>query len=87
MRDWNISKYEKLGDFVICLSTPNSSGAYTVGVRYNITYRGDNHLELGIDNNYDGQDFFNIHSPFGDNFCSLSYYRKIKLKNLQNVST
>ena len=72
-------------NFVICLKKPylgqNTRKYFIVGNRYKINYRGNNSWEIGIENEFGGQEIFNIHSSFGDNFCTLKYLRKKNLKN------
>lgn len=85
METWNRNQYSGLetAEFVVCLESPyGGRHDFTVGEKYKITYRGNGPWEIGIENNYGGQECFNIHSPFGDNFCTLKYLRKKKLEKI-----
>jgi hypothetical protein len=67
--------------FVICLSLPFLyEKEFTVGNKYKILNYNYNYLTIESDI---GQQTFNIHSPFGDSFCTIQYLRKKKLNQLQ----
>lgn len=80
------NQYKNLGKFVFCLNTPKfgDPDTFTLGKKYKII---DNYSKkipiIIIENNYGGKEIFNIHSPFGDCFCSLTYLRKKKLEQLK----
>lgn len=87
MQPWNRNQYLGLetAEYVICLEPPNWTDAFIIGNRYKINYHGNGPWEIGIENEFGGQEVFNIHSPFGDNFCTLKYLRKKKLESLNEV--
>lgn len=84
MQPWNRNQYVGLEtvEFVFCIEYPDSSGAFTVGKKYRINYFGNFPWEICIKNNYGGQEIFNIHSHYGDSFCTLKYLRKKKIEVL-----
>jgi len=87
MQPCNRNRYNGLEntEFVFCIEEPDSSGDFTVGKKYKINFRGNVPWEIGIENNYGGQEIFNVHSTYGDNFCTLKYLRKKKLETLNEV--
>jgi len=94
------NKYKNVGNFVICLKVPPISytemfniatkthqecGAFfTPGKKYKVIYFGPN-CQIVIRNNYDADEIFNIHSPYGNCFCSLTYLRKKKLEVINEL--
>lgn len=77
------NKYRGLNEtnYVICLTKPKPYGgeAFTINKKYKIINK-INSFQIKIENDYGGNELFNIHSPFGDNFCTLKYLRNKKLK-------
>lgn len=88
MESWNRNKYDGVinADFLICLDSHGISDEYTTNVKYDIVYINDKiHTEISIICDNGSVDRFNIHSPFGDRFCTLKYLRKKKLKRIKQL--
>lgn len=88
MEAWNRNKYLNLENekYVICIC---ECTGFKIGRKYKIIYQGRNHHQqtpwlIVIENEYGGQEIFNIHSPFGNNFCTLKYLRNKKLKKIKS---
>jgi hypothetical protein len=75
------NKYKHLGEHVICITPPiGYSKFFTIGKKYKViryTY-----TQISIATDLKNTETFNIHSWFGDSFCSLYYSRRKKLKKL-----
>jgi len=77
------NKYKNLSNYLICLSLPiGAINSFTVGEKYKIKSINGVYIKI-VGNSED--EMFNLHSTFGDCFCSVSYLRKKKLNSLNNI--